>query len=229
MKKNALLFLTTLLLWSCGNEIEFNSPAIQGNKDGNLWRAEYYSSDIDYGGFLIEGGNNIETLQLVTLHDSPGTYNLGGESPSVAIFRDFNGVVYSTANAPHPSVSLYPADGQIIVEEVENTTPKKITGTFRFNAYTEDGLNTVNFNEGVFYKVPLVGGLVAIDNGNICLQATEQVVVAQSNYNATDTSMPNYTDVCNAYKQALIAKISACGDSSGSIQAVVDALGTCVP
>lgn len=228
MRKITTLVLTFLLLASCGNEIEFNSPAMQGNKDGELWRAEYYSADIDFGGFLIEGGNNIETIQLVTSNDSPGIYTLGGESASVAIFKSVNGTVYSTANAPDPSLSVYPSDGEINIKSVSNTDPKVITGTFWFNAYTADG-QTVNFNEGVFYKIPLLGGLVAIDNGSICLQTTQQVSLAQSNFEATDATMPDYTDVCNAYKVALEAKIMACGDADGGLQAIVDGLGNCVP
>ncbi len=164
MKKFALLCLSLLTLLSCGDEIKFNTPAIQGNKDGNLWRATSYSADIDFGGWLFEGRNNSGTLQLVTTADTRGTFELGGESGNVAIFKDFDGTVYSTANTPDPSLSLYPADGQIIVEDIINSDPKTIEGTFWFHAYTADGLRTLNFNEGVFYKVPLLGGLVQIEN-----------------------------------------------------------------
>lgn len=229
MRIIALLCITILTLVSCGDETEFNSPSIQGNKDGNLWRAQYYAADIDFGGFLVEGGKQGETLQLVTSTVVRDTFNLGGDNTSVAIFRDANGVVYSTAYAPDPSLSLYPADGQIIVEDISDTEPKTITGTFWFNAFTEDGLHTVNFNEGVFYDVSLVGGLVVIDNGSVCLQATQAVSLTQSAYDVTDITMPNYSDACNAYKDALNAKITACGDENGSIQAIVESLGDCIP
>lgn len=217
---------------SCGDEVEFNSPSIQGNKDGNFWRAQYFAADIDYGGFIIEGGKQGETLQLVTSNDVRGTFNLGGDNANVAIFRDATGRVYSTANEADPSLTLYPAEGQIIVEDISNTEPKTITGTFWFTAFTADGLHAVNFNndlDGAFYQVPLVGGLVAIDNGSVCLQATQATSLALSAYNATDITMPNYTEVCNAYKDALNAKITACGDQNGSIQAMVDSLGDCIP
>lgn len=229
MRNIATLLLTFLLLTACGDETKFSTPAMQGNKDGDLWRALFYSADIDFGGFIIEGGNNVETLQLITLNDLPGTYNLGGSSASVAVFRDASGRVYSTANAPDPSVSVYPSDGTIIIESVSSTEPKLISGKFNFNAYTADGLHTVNFNEGDFYKVPLLGGLTAIDTTNSCLQATLQLQVAQSNYEATDTTMPDYTSVCNAYKLALNASIAACGDASGVLQVIVDSLGDCLP
>jgi hypothetical protein len=229
MKKLALILITLTTVFSCGEELQFNSPAIQGNYNGNLWKAESYAADIDFGGFLVQGTNNIETIQLITQDDTAGVYNLGGDNPNVAIIKDANGVVYSTANEPDPSFSLYPVEGQIIVESIIDTNPKTMTGTFWFYAFSADGLQTANFNEGVFHKVPIVGGLVAIDNGSSCLQATQQVNIALAAFNATDITMPNYTDACNAYKIALTDKIDACGDPDGSQQLIVDALGTCIP
>lgn len=227
MKQLMVVAIFALFLFGC-EDLQDNDPALQGIKNGNdLWRADYFSADIDFGGFLIEGSNTIETLQLVTSNDTRGTFNVGGESANVAIFRDANGVVYSTANAPDPSLSIYPTDGQIIVEDIINTDPKTLKGTFWFHAYTADGLNYFNFSEGVFYNVPLLGGLVVIDNGSSCLQATQQVAIALSAYNATDSSMPEYPDICNAYKNALNTQIAACGDSSGALQSIVDSLGGC--
>ncbi|WP_460220727.1 DUF6252 domain-containing protein [Psychroserpens sp. MEBiC05023] len=229
MKKLALLFITILTILSCGDEVEFNSPAMQGNYNGEAWRASSYAADIDFGGFLIQGSNNIETIQLITNNDTSGTYNLGGDiSSNVAIVKDANGVVYSTANSPHPSLSLYPSEGQIIVSDIIGTTPKKISGTFWFYAYTADGLQSVNINEGVFHRVSLLGGLVAIGNGNLCLELAQLVDNTGAAFSAVDETMPEYTDLCNAYKTALINKIDTCGDD-GSAQAIVDALGDCIP
>jgi hypothetical protein len=229
MKKLALILITLATVFSCGEELQFNSPAIQGNYNGNLWRASSFAADIDFGGFLVQGSNNIETVQLITQDDTAGIYNLGGDSPSVAIVKDANGDVYSSGNDPDPDFTLYPAEGQIIIESVSNTTPRTITGTFWFYAFSSDGTQTVNFNEGVFHKVPIVGGLVALDGGSSCLQATQQANIAQAAFNATDTTMPDYTDACNAYKLALIDKIDICGDPDGSQQAIIESLGTCVP
>lgn len=228
MKKLWIFFLLGALVFSC-EDLQDNDPAMQGIRDGNeLWRADFYAADIDFGGFLIEGNRDGQTVQLVTSNDAAGVFNLGGDSPNVAIFRDANGVVYSTANQPDPSVSIYPPDGQIIVETVvSNTDPKTLIGTYWFNAYTADGLNYVNFSEGVFYKVALVGGLLVIDNGSACLQATQQTSIAQNAFNGTDSSMPDYNELCNNYKNALLDQITDCGDSSGNLQAIVDSLGDC--
>lgn len=230
MKKIALLlcvFTNLLLLTDCAEEIEFNSPAVQGNKDGVLWRADYYAADIDLGGFLIEGKRSYQTVQLITITDTGGTFTLGNGSSNEAIFIDNDGTVYSTNNEPDPSLTLYPADGEIVIDEIEDTNPKRVSGTFWFNAFSEDGLKTVNFNQGVFYRVPLQGGLTS--GGSSCIDATNDVVAAATDFAAIDTTDPNYTTVCTAYKDALTAQIDACGDTGGTLQALVDSLGDCTP
>ena len=164
MKKITIVLIILATTFGCGDNVEFNIPAFQGNRDGVLWNSAFSAVDIDFGGWVIEGGNGAETVQLITNNDTRGVFVLGGDSPNIAIYRDANGVVYSTANAPDESLSIYPADGEIIVEDINNTNPKTIEGTFWFNAYTADGLRSVNFNEGVFYKVIITGGLEIIAN-----------------------------------------------------------------
>ena len=162
MKRIFSLMVVLITLIGCKDDIEFNTPALQGDREGDLWRSTYNAADIDFGGWVIEGGNSVETVQLITTNDVRGTFVLGGDSPNVAIYRDADGVVYSTANAPDESLTIYPADGEIIVEDINNTAVKTVEGTFWFNAYTADGLNRINFNNGVFHKVPLLGGLERI-------------------------------------------------------------------
>jgi len=159
MKKVFVFILAIFSFLSCSDEIRFNSPAMQANKQNELWRSDFFAADIDNGGFIIEGRNAGETIQLITTSDTPGTFDLGLESDNVAIFIAADGTTYSTKNAPDSSIGLYPTSGEIIVEDIDNDDPKNVYGTFWFYAYTADGLNVVNFNEGVFYKVPLVGGL----------------------------------------------------------------------
>lgn len=148
------------LLLGCSDEIKFNTPALQANKDGELWRSSFFIADIDNGGFIIEGRNSGETIQLITTTDTRGTFSLGIDSDNIALFIDAEGSVYSTKNAPDPSLGTYPTEGEIIIEDIDNDDPKNLYGTFWFYAYSADGLQVVNFNNGVFYKVPLEGGLV---------------------------------------------------------------------
>ena len=64
MKRLAILFITILTFVSCGDEVQFNSPTLQGTLNYQLWRAEFFNASIDRNGFLtIKGGNNIESLE----------------------------------------------------------------------------------------------------------------------------------------------------------------------
>lgn len=219
------LFIVMFLL-SC-DDVQFNNPALQGIKDGTeLWRATYSAADIDAGGLVVQGGNNSEVLSLVTTRDNVGTYLLGGNYQSEARFEDANGVIYSTLNPPDSTVSVYPADGQIVIVDFENST-NTVSGTFRFNAYTPDGLQTVNFIEGEFYQIKLTGGLLVLGGGTSCQDAVANVAEAEAAFQATDSSMPDYTDLCNAYKDALTVQIFSCGDSTGTLQGIIDSLGDC--
>jgi len=163
MKKIFIVIFAVISSFACSDEVRFNTPAMQANKQNDLWRSSFFAADIDNGGFVIEGRNSDETVQLITTSDIRGTYSLGLDSDNVAIFKDVDGTTYSTKNAPDPSLGTYPTSGEIIVEDIDNDDPKNVYGTFWFYAYTADGLKVINFNNGVFYKVPLVGGLVKID------------------------------------------------------------------
>ena len=92
----------------------------------------------------------------------------------------------------------------------------------------KDYLSTAPVSLSIFLA-SIQGSVAARLMRSSCLQATQQTAIAQSAYNATDITMPDYTDLCNAYKQALMTQISVCGDSNGTLQALVDGLGTCVP
>lgn len=230
MKKITLLLITLLTLMSCGDEVEFNSPALQGNKDYALWRASFYSASINENGYLtIQGGNNIETLLLKVPTVAVGTYTLGDVNSMEARFTDLNGVVYSTNNRPHPSVSIYPEYGEIEITEINNNT---FTGTFYFLAFDESGLNSVGFNEGIFYKVPLTSGSIPAVVYT-CTDAQDDTAIARAAYEATFSSdleyinNDDYVAACGAYNAALVNQKNYCGDVSGDIQNIIDGLNDC--
>ena len=153
MKKIALLLITLVTLSSCGDDVQFNSPALQGNKNYQLWRASYFDAMLSEGGSLtIQAGNNNETMTFMLSSLQEGTYTLSDMSVSKIDFVDFENISYSTSNTPDPEGNLYPEIGQVVISSIENNT---ITGSFRFIAFTEDGMNSVGFNEGIFYKVPV--------------------------------------------------------------------------
>ncbi|MEY8850006.1 DUF6252 family protein [Psychroserpens sp. XS_ASV72] len=240
MKRLAILFIAVLTLSSCGDEVEFNSPAMQGNKDYVLWRAEYFNAAIDVNGFLtITGGNNVETLILKIPSVAVGSYTLGDVDSMEARFIAANGTVYSTNNRPDPSITIYPEYGEIKLDEIINNT---FTGTFRFNAFTEDGLGVVNFSGtteedpvtgGLFYRIPLTSGSIPAMVFT-CADAEEQTDLAQAAFNATTANnltyvnSDDYLSACSTLFLALETQRTYCGDLDGALENRKDNLNGCV-
>lgn len=226
MKKFIVLVLTIFTFLGCSEELEFNTPSFQAEKDGNLWEAVTYSANIDASGVLtIVGSDGFETISLELHSTVIGQYDVVPTSSSASLL-DVNDVTWSTTNTPHESVQIYPADGVIDLNEV-NLETGTVSGEFYFNAFNASGLSSINFNHGVFYKVPLngLGGTGVIEL--TCTEATAVVSTTGLTYNGTPTTDPNFETVCNAFKSALEAQIVACGDPVGAIQASIDGL-TCM-
>lgn len=241
MKRLAILLITVFTFASCGDEVEFNSPSIQGNKDYVLWKAEFFNADIDSNGYLtITGGNNIETLRLRMPSAVIGRYTLGNVDSMEAEFTSADGTVYSTNNdANFGDVPLDPEYGFIKLEEIINGT---FTGTFQFNAYDPTGLLVVNFsgttqedplNGGIFYRVPLTSGsfpAIIIT----CEDAEEQAVLAQAAFDATTAdelmyvSSADYTNACELLVLALRDQRNYCGDLNGALEVKINNLNPCI-
>lgn len=224
MKRLSVLMLALLTIIGCGDEIKFNSPAIQGKKDGNLWRAVYQDASFnEQGRVTITGGIGNEVLVFTVPNLEIGVKWLGRGSSSKAEFEDANGVIYSTNLLPDPELSFYPPDGEIEITQVTSTS---VSGRFWFNAYSQTGMETVNFSQGVFFDVPLFnleGGLMSCD------EVVADAQAAQELYNNTDPGSAEYTEVCLAYKEALQQQIATCGGGGANspIQMIIDGLGDC--
>lgn len=160
MKKFIILFLATITLSGCTQEVSFNNPSVQGTKDNYFWRAQSFSATIDpvTNTITLDADSQFETLTLKMPLPSvtnicPITSVLGTGSASEATFSyvvNGQNLFYATgANAQ---------DGQIILSEYDPIN-KTISGTYRFNAFnlTNNPLGNpiVNFTQGVFYKVPV--------------------------------------------------------------------------
>ncbi|MDO6595473.1 DUF6252 family protein [Oceanihabitans sp. 2_MG-2023] len=229
MKKIFVFIFSAFLVLSCGEDIQFNTPAIQAEKDGSSWRAEAFEADIDFGAIVVRGRRGSESIWLLPDNDNRDTYVLGENNISEARYVNAQGVVFSTKYAPDPSVQIYPADGQIVIESFDTVDGSNaVTGTFWFNAFTEDGLQKVNFSQGVFYRVVLSGGLNA---GTIvsCDEAVTATTAALAVYEAVDNMSSSFPPACNAYKAALMQQITSCGDDTNTLQNIIDGLDCVLP
>ncbi|WP_299366188.1 DUF6252 family protein [Winogradskyella sp.] len=232
MKKLILLTLIFLTAYGCGDEVEFNSPAFQGDRANQLWRARAFSASIEVSGALtITGTNNVETINLRVPSAIEGTYVVGNVNAIEAEYIDAFGTVFSTNNRPDPSVSVYPELGEIVIEEID-LTQGAFTGTFRFLAFDASGLNSVGYSRGIFFRVPLVSGEIPADPIT-CADKEMEAETARLAYEATFDSSLDFIDsatfeaACNAYIAALTEQRGFCGDIDGEIQDEIDALGNC--
>lgn len=230
MRKIFALVLTTLLVWSCGDDLKFNTPALAGEKDGVDWNAVSFNAQIQSNGTLrITGSDNFERINLILPSLTPGVYTQDNANTE-ANFSDFQDVFYSTNNDPDEDLQIYPADLEIELTEY-NLSSNTVSGKFHFNAFTPAGLLGVNFSKGYFHRIP-VGGSIAIpgeptDPDLSCQNAQAIVAVTLINFNAVDVTAPTYPTVCNAYRIALEGQIEECGDEDGSLQDIIDSLGDC--
>ncbi len=222
---SALVLVFCLL--SCSDGVEFNNPTLQGIKDGQeLWKASNYSVDVDSNGYLtIQGNNSTGTLTLNIPSVSIGTYVLGSVPSIQASFQD-NNTLFSTNNIGDRGPFNF-SDGEIVIDEIDFTN-NIFTGTFRFNAYNFSGATSVNFIEGIFYRLPLTSGAIPV---TVVTCSDVQVVVAAAliNFQNADTSnAAEYLAVCQSYKTAIENQRIYCGDAQGALQDIIDALGNCV-
>ena len=154
MKKLFLSILVLFAIVSCGDEVKFNSPAFEGQKDNVFWRAVDSKAILASNGSLtIEGYTKNEKVTLKTVSKNPQIYFLGTSNSNTAsyVLTDANGTITF-------STGFNVGEGQIVIEEfdaVNNT----VSGTFKFNA---ENINNnplagpiLNFQYARFYKVPV--------------------------------------------------------------------------
>ncbi|ARV10045.1 hypothetical protein BTO05_10505 [Winogradskyella sp. PC-19] len=219
MNKNILLIFFITLFFGCVDDVEFNNPAIQANFEGQSWIGVARTAAIKDGGLIIRATRGTEVLLLFTTRTDVGTYPLGANNQSEARYISADGTVYSTLNSPDPSIQVFPSDGLIKTSNIDSVM-NTATGTFRFNAFTADGLNSVNFIDGVFFQITLRQDIAEETGGSTCALATDSV----SALNAQVTAETPSAMLCEQYLTALEIQLLSCDDSSGDIQQTINNL-----
>lgn len=160
MKKIFLILFTTILMTSCEEDIKTNNPSVQGRLENAFWRAISSKAELfPNNSVVITAQARLQTLTLRIPSKNIGVYILGQNLNRTASFLfeydDEATLFYQTGVTTEDD---FQGDGQIEItefDEVNNT----ISGTFRFNAYNVNnnplGGEILNFNQGVFYKVPV--------------------------------------------------------------------------
>jgi Family of unknown function (DUF6252) len=155
MRKQFLYLFLVLAFVSCSDEVKFNNPTFEGQKDNVFWRAVDSKASISTGGFLtIEASSKNEVITLKTTTANPGNYSLGASTIKMVSYvkKDANGTVTF-------STGIGRGNGVIVIEEYDAVN-KTVTGTFKFNAVNDNTISSagpiLNFQHGHFYKIPIV-------------------------------------------------------------------------
>mgnify|MGYP006207092485 CR=1 FL=1 len=157
MKKLSLYLIVLLAFISCEDNVKFNNPSVQGLKDNVFWRATDSEALLDEnGGLTITGFGRKQKMILHTSSKNKGIYVLGN---STARYANFESDIDGTLLIYHTGKDIG-GDGQIEITEFDSNKGT-VSGTFRFNAINDEnnplGGEILNFNQGVFYKIPVIG------------------------------------------------------------------------
>ena len=218
MNKIFYLLIATVLFYGCGKDVTFNSPTFQGEIENVFWRAAQYElGSADDGSLIVTGIGGGVSISLKVPDIGTANYTITGGTDIAAeyIIADASGAstLYSTIGSGEGSIKITEAG------------PEGFSGEFNFRAY--NGIDTVSVAFGTFHRIrPNAANPQLVSES--CDYVTQLANAAAVTYNATAPTADNFMDVCNAYKQALLAKIDACGDDNGAIAAEINALGDCL-
>ncbi len=156
MKKHFLFLIVLFSLFSCQEDVKFNNPAFQAMKDNVFWRAVQSRATVNSGGALvIEAYTATEVVTLKTNSTAVNTYYVGTSPTNTATY------VYTDPQTKETITfgsGFNVGDGQIEITEYDQVG-KTISGTFKLNLVNtfDNPLAgpTLNFQYGVFYKVPV--------------------------------------------------------------------------
>lgn len=175
MKRLLLLPLVALLVASCSQDIQTNSPAFQGVKDSILFRGFNNSATINPNGSIaVQGATTTESVRILVSNFNQSTVTLGANALAGdnASYTDELGNVFSTNNGN--------ASGEVSIQINGDNT---VSGTFNFVALTENSSDTVTFSRGFIFEVPILGVL-----GDVGQPSVENFFTARINtviYNPT--------------------------------------------
>ena len=168
MKKIVALLMIVSVLVSCEEDISFNTPAFQARKDNFMWRAKDYTAvyDVTSNTLVLSGFVGFEKLAMTikpviiegdgtTAFFEDATFDLANNANAIATYSYVNnGQTYKFSSNVTDK-----ATGEIVLKNGAIQKPGTISGTFRFDApYIGDTPNAperINFQEGVFYEVPI--------------------------------------------------------------------------
>lgn len=154
MKKILSLLVLLVAFTSCEEDVKFNSPAVQGLKDNELWKATTFSAVRSGNSLTVTATNEFETVILKTESIVVDQEYILGEG--VANMASYGLSVDGIDELYQTGTGL--GNGLIKIRPETSLEKGYVSGNFYFNAVNDAG-DIVNYQQGVFYKVP-----ITIDN-----------------------------------------------------------------
>lgn len=226
MKKYLIPVLLLLFLVSCSDDIETNTPSMQGQTSFGFFHdmnAKVYTNED--GSMTIAGEDGSKKLHLTLQSISTDTvYELGGSSPHVAEYTNISGVLYSTDSLGDGTINITSADED------------GVFGSFGFNARVDGHTgDTLNISQGALFGIPMAEGSLDGDDDTSfpddpseeCAAAMVAYLDAFEAYNEAgydEESSEIMQQRCAELKVAIEDVIDVCGDEEGVFQGQHDLL-----
>lgn len=227
MKKYLIPVLLLLFLVSCSDDIETNTPSMQGQTSFGFFHdldAKIYTNDD--GSMTIAGETGSKKLHLTLESISADTeYELGGNSLNIAEYTSSSGVFYSTDSLGDGTIKIISADED------------GVFGSFGFNARVDGHSgDTLNVSQGALFGIPMAEGslngdeddsLFPDDPSEECYLAMMAYLDAFEAFNDAgynDEPSEVMQETCAALKIAIENAIETCGDMEGVLQDQYDML-----
>jgi hypothetical protein len=173
MKRIVSLLILLVAFTSCEEDVKFNNPGFQGQKDGVFWRANDARAYVSASGELtIKGLNQFEEVVLGTVSTNVGKYSLGTTNQdnfaSYKLSLDGLTQEFATISVPGPVSGTTLVSGGTGYATAANVETSGGTGSGLYVA------TTVNAS-GVVTKVTVVapgngymaGDLITVTGGNL--------------------------------------------------------------
>lgn len=137
----------------CEDDVKFNDPSFQAQKDYKLWRATNSVAEVKDGTLRVYGTDGIESLVMTIPNYSFGaTYDFGTNETNIATYRIVD------EDVTHVYKTGYNlGGGHLSLDPVEKQVPGFISGTFLVKTSRVSGsvVEDVKLDQGIFFRIPL--------------------------------------------------------------------------
>ncbi|TYP77231.1 DUF6252 family protein [Aquimarina intermedia] len=202
-KTTFLLFCLISTLLSCSNDIEVNTPGLQVAIDGELFISDIKEATLlDDGTIIISGSAGNKSLTITIPSSSVGSYKLDDQTHGE--------VAYTDASFKFLNKSGESSGTTTITNRTDNT----ISGTFNFINLKDEYGNAVTFQNGWFYRIPLIPGTIPTPE-----TSEEEIAINPCLLNASMTGLIDLTEFIGDTHEAVIIGVE---DASLRITATND-------